>query len=993
MQYKLTSASPWTSAGSVTGQSKTISGLTNGTSYHVQVQACNVVGCGAWSASQTGTPRTVPDKVSTPELTGRKEGLSVDWDAPWHGGAAITSYYVQYKETDADSWSSGGSISVTSKTILYLTPGETYYVQVRAKNVAGYGDWSDSATGKVPTPPGQVSTPTGTGGNGSLDASWGEPDENGGSAVTYYGVRYKVTTASSWTDGGWIAGTTKTIYGLTKGTSYHVQVKACNVAGCGLWSSSATIRVPTTPGEVKNLTLTEGNHSLTANWVVPDDNGGSAVTYYSVQHRLSPAGSWSSSDLTAALTKTIYGLANGSPYDVRVQACNVAGCGSWSVEDGTPQSDDPPSPPAPTGVSADATGETTIDVSWSSISGVSHYKLERSPSGTSQWTEVNANISGTSWPADGLACNTAYYFQVKAYGDGTNHASEFGPPSSGSVSATTSPCPDAPAPDNLTVTSSDDDSVSLGWGAVSGAYRYRVERSPNGNDGWSTLSSTITGPSYTDNPVTCNTTYYYRVSARGDGSPYSTNWSAASGNVSITPSCPVLPAPENLTVTSSDDDSVNLGWDAVSGAHRYRVERSLNGNSGWSALSSTITGPSYTDTTVTCNTTYYYRVRVRGDGYPHSTNWSAASGNVSITPSCPLAPPPENLTVTSSDDDSVSLGWDAVAGAYYYKIERRLSGSTNWVHQGYRFHTDTTYTANGAECGTHFRVRTRGDGHPYSTTYGGGSSSVTRGCGPTVTIAAVQSPVTEGGHAQFTLTASSAPSSSLQVTIQVTESGSFLTGTIPGTVTIAADATSADLSLQTDDDEVYEDNGSVTVTIQEGDDYEASEDSASATVSVENNDPPGPPTNLSLHVHGTDEHKLVVFYAHSGPPHYYRFELYWLNSQSGAYTLAWTGETSNVLSVETASLIQGETYKARGRNCLKEDRTECGAWSDWSDPKELPVPPLPTPGAFTIGGVKPSDRTTIVLNYALPSSSYYYEGTLFLAGSPVPDPDITLIPS
>ena len=88
--------------------------------------------------------------------------------------------------------------------------------------------------------------------------------------------------------------------------------------------------------------------------------------------------------------------------------------------------------------------------------------------------------------------------------------------------------PTAPAPTGLTVTSSDRYSVSLSWSSVSDAYRYKLERREGTSGSWSTVSSGISGTSKTATGLDCNTTYYFKVSARGDGSPYSTTFGTPS---------------------------------------------------------------------------------------------------------------------------------------------------------------------------------------------------------------------------------------------------------------------------------------------------------------------------------------------------------------------------------------------------------------------------------------------------------------------------------
>ena len=60
---------------------------------------------------------------------------------------------------------------------------------------------------------------------------------------------------------------------------------------------------------------------------------------------------------------------------------------------------------------------------------------------------------------------------------------------------------------------------------------------------------------------------------------------------------------------------------------------------------------------------------------------------------------------------------------------------------------------------------------------------------PAVTITAGTSPVTEGTAAEFTVTATTAPSSNLTVNVSVTDSGSFISGSAPTTVTIPMGST------------------------------------------------------------------------------------------------------------------------------------------------------------------------------------------------------------
>ena len=104
---------------------------------------------------------------------------------------------------------------------------------------------------------------------------------------------------------------------------------------------------------------------------------------------------------------------------------------------------------------------------------------------------------------------------------------------------------------------------------------------------------------------------------------------------------------------------------------------------------------------------------------------------------------------------------------------------------------------------------------------------------PVISIVA-GSGVTEGGDAEFTMTASPAPSSSLDVTVEVTQSGDFVT-TGSQTVTIPTSG-SFTLAVPTANDSDDEADGSVTATVNSGAGYIVSEAAGAATVAVSDDD-------------------------------------------------------------------------------------------------------------------------------------------------------------
>ena len=112
------------------------------------------------------------------------------------------------------------------------------------------------------------------------------------------------------------------------------------------------------------------------------------------------------------------------------------------------------------------------------------------------------------------------------------------------------------------------------------------------------------------------------------------------------------------------------------------------------------------------------------------------------------------------------------------------------------------------------------------------------GIEPTVTITAGTSPVTEGTAATFTVTASPAPTSALTVNVSVTESGSFLSGTLPTTVEIPANMTTATLTVSTVADSIDEMDGTITAELTPDTGYRVGTPS-SAQVAVTDDDTAG----------------------------------------------------------------------------------------------------------------------------------------------------------
>ena len=726
VQYKKSSVSTWTNANhSGTGTTKTISSLTNGTEYDVQVRATNSVGDSAWSSSVSGTPDQVPRKPSKPTVTRGDQQLSVSWSAPTNNGTDITDYDVQYKKSTDSDWTSHSFTGTgTSTTITGLDNGTKYDVQVRAENDAGEGAWSDSRKATPATTP-SAPSPTVSEGHRQLVVSWSEPSD-GGDDITDYDVQYCehkpnasqnandcTESTATWTDANHSGtGTTKTISSLTNGTTYHVQVRAENGVGNGSWSSNVSGMPDQTPRKPSKPTVTRGNAQLSVSWSAPTNNG-TAISDYDVQYKKSSDDDWTSHSFTGTGTSTtISSLDNGTQYDVQVRAENDEGDGAWSDSGtGTPST----VPDAPGAPSLTA-GDERIAVSWSAPSetggaAITDYDVQHCSSNCSQntavWTEWQASNTSTSTSATvtGLDNGTTYYVQVRAgnvAGDG-----EW----SSSASAKPNTTPDKP--DKPTVTRGDTE-LSVSWDAPDNDgtaitdydVRYCSTSCSNASN-WTEWesSTTSTTTSATITGLTNGTSYQVQVRAQneaGDG-PWSDSTSATPNVKPQKPSAPTL-ARGNASLAVSWSAPTNEGTAITD----YDVQYKKSSDSTWTEWRASNTSTSLTATITGLTNGTEYDVQVRAQNDADNGDWSdSSSATPSTVPSKPSAP---RLT---AGDEQIEVSWDAPSsngGATItdYDVRYRKSTVSDWTEWN-ASDTSTTRTATitGLTNGTYYHVSVR----------------------------------------------------------------------------------------------------------------------------------------------------------------------------------------------------------------------------------------------------------------------------------------------
>ena len=327
-RYRVDSSSGWTDASlssTTTTAAISLTGLTASQAYEYQASLdsafpeddrtegtfTTLAGVleSLWSTeveARTLSSATVPGIPTNLVLTPSDAEIAVAWATPSSdGGSTLTGYDLDYKLSISSTWvNTTHSGTGRTFTITGLTNGSNYNIRVAAINTRGTGSYvtgTSAPVAAVTVPGGPPTGLTLTPGDTQIALSWTAPADNGGSALTGYSVQYSSNGGSSFT--GWThnsTSTSATITGLTNGQSYQVRVAAINNQGTGSYvtGTATPVAVPDAP---TGLTLTPGDAQIAVAWTAPADNGGSALTGYDLDYRLSTSTLLGSAPPTAAL--------------------------------------------------------------------------------------------------------------------------------------------------------------------------------------------------------------------------------------------------------------------------------------------------------------------------------------------------------------------------------------------------------------------------------------------------------------------------------------------------------------------------------------------------------------------------------------------------------------------------------------------------------------------------------------------------------------------
>lgn len=186
-------------------------------------------------------------------------------------------------------------------------------------------------------------------------------------------------------------------------------------------------------------------------------------------------------------------------------------------------------------------------------------------------------------------------------------------------------------------------------------------------------------------------------------------------------------APSDLKAVSASQTQINLSWrDNSSDETFFRVERKPAGASTWVEIAVvSANSTSYLDSSVTCGSTYTYRVRAsNGNGF------SAYSSEVTgLTNACLNTP--ENLSAQAFSSAGIEIRWsDESDNESGFNVERRAVGTSSWISVGSVGMNFEHYLDIGLNCETSYEYRVQAYNQEGTSNYSGIVSAATYLCTP-----------------------------------------------------------------------------------------------------------------------------------------------------------------------------------------------------------------------------------------------------------------------
>jgi fibronectin type 3 domain-containing protein len=630
----------------IEGTTYTDASLIASTQYYYKARAWNSAGYSQLSATAAdGTTLTAAGSAPvTPVGLRVVETFDDSITMAWNPVATATSY-----ELFRDDGSTNGQVysgSALSINDSGLKKGTSYSYTVQATNALGSSAVSP-AVAAVTIPKIPTGLAAGSPTTSALTISWDAPTGADG-----YQLMRATAAGGPYANVYTGPAETITVAGLASGTTYYFKVAASNaggvsdLSGYSMGTTTATLTPPGAP-------LVDGPtvSSLEVQW---GPTGAPSYVAYRDTNRFG--------DFTlqvysgAASSFTDGGLQSDRTYFYKIKASAAGALSDFSPEgSGTTMA---PVPATPTGLTVSGASQSSLYVSWNAAPGATGYYLHMDGTAVAGYDNTT-----THFTAAGLAADTTYVFNVKAFNASGESVSSTG------AAGTTAAALLSP-PTTVTVAGATMNSLDVAWTAVAGADSYKVYRERDG-DGFM-FATEVSAPTVTitDGGLLTGTDYAYKVravNAAGD-SPYSTQDSG----MTLGPK-----APGYLWVDSETDSTLYIGWDPSADAVSYKVYRSIPNDASGFAVVATPSETMFTDTGLQPDSEYFYRVTAVNSGAVESS-FSEIRSRRTQQEALAVPDKPSGLGWWNETESSMEIGWDDMPDVSF-KLYRSPVGAGTWV--------------------------------------------------------------------------------------------------------------------------------------------------------------------------------------------------------------------------------------------------------------------------------------------------------------------------
>uniref|UniRef100_A0A8C0QAZ2 Myomesin 2 n=1 Tax=Canis lupus familiaris TaxID=9615 RepID=A0A8C0QAZ2_CANLF len=283
-----------------------------------------------------------PTNVHVSEIS--RTYVVLSWDPPAPRGKEPLMYFIEKSVVGSGSWqrvNAQTAVRSPRYAVFDLAEGKPYVFRVLSANKHGLSEPSEITapiqaqdTIAVPSAPGRVLASRNT--RTSVVVQWDRPKHEE-DLLGYY-VDCCVAGSNAWEPCNHkpIGYNRFVVHGLTTGEQYVFRVKAVNAMGMSENSQeSDVIKVQaalTVPSHPYGVTLLNCGHSMTLGWKVPRYSGGAPILGYYLDRREAQHRNWhevNSSPIKERIF-TVEGLTEGSLYEFKIAAANLAGIGQPS---------------------------------------------------------------------------------------------------------------------------------------------------------------------------------------------------------------------------------------------------------------------------------------------------------------------------------------------------------------------------------------------------------------------------------------------------------------------------------------------------------------------------------------------------------------------------------------------------------------------------------------------------------------------------------------